>query len=266
MSVQQQQQQTGKRQIKSYRIVTVETNKIPTPQQNQQVQDTLQSPDWIRQSNYNTQKQSELINSERGVIQSLRISSLLRQIIDDKLRNAFLQHNNYANIKSFTIIKNHYDDYDRIQMGGEYYEILVNDFTPTLITEDILAIDLMNHQTKYGELVQIFNYLQQMHSPLHYMIYKRAIEIVDSRPLHDGSDFLDKYIMPTRMGFYYAIIVNFRRSYSNVILSLPTPPSSSSVSSLIMSENNSNNNNNNNNNSNLSSTSTHGSSSSSSSS
>ena len=208
---------TGKRQLKQIQITTQgQPYNITKIQSDITIKNSKKSSDWIVNSGYDSQKQVDLRNAECILIHSLGIPSVLRHSVNDKLRNALANGNINVNITAFTVIKNRYSEYDKVKMGGEYYEKLLNDFTSQRITKKDLSSDLINFEKRYCELLQICNYLEQMRHPLDYIIYKREIELVDTTPIHNESDFLDKYFMPKRVGFYYAIIVNFGLSYSRI--------------------------------------------------
>lgn len=223
---QQQQPRSGKRQMKKVHIFTelpkTKGKTQPPPIIIEEIKNDTKvvviGSDWLTTGVNETQKQIELQNAESKLIYSLdNIPGILKHSINDKLRNALIGNNIYVNIIAFTIIKNRYCEYDKIKMGvggGEYYEkLLNNDFEPVVLTRDDLGVDLINFERRYSELLQICSYLEQMKTPLHYTIYKRGIEMVDNTPIHEESDFLDKYFMPKRIGFYYAIIVNLGLTY-----------------------------------------------------
>ncbi len=222
------QQHPKKRQLKQFCITTQQDQQTITTTKLHSTADIVderrdkKSSDWlITESGCDTQKQIDLRKAECRLIDSLGLPSVLKNRINDKLRDALANGDIHVNIRAFTIIKDRYSEYDKVKIGCEYYEKLTNDFVPQIRTKDELSSDLINFERRYCELLQICNYFEQMRRPLHYMIYKRVIEMVDTTPIHDDSDFLDKYFMPKRTGFYYAIIVNFGLSYSNARTNSP---------------------------------------------
>ena len=183
------------------------------------------------ESEESIRRRLELMNGQNKLLRSLQTPKDIQSLIDRKVDDALSKGCIYVNLKAFTIMHNRCLEYEREKAGGKFYENLVNDSKPVRLTKDELFLDTMNYHTGYLDVLHVCNYMDQTKSHLNYIIYKREIEVVDNLPIHQDSSFLDKYLMPKKTGFYYAIIVNFGRSRPHTIYNKTRTLSSSSSSS-----------------------------------
>lgn len=154
-------------------------------------------------------RKSEIQNGQNKLSRLFQTPETVQNNINRRIGDGLRDSKLSVNIKAFTVVNRKCRDYDTSKSGGMYYEAIHSDSCATIITKDQLFLDVMNFYWRYLDLLHICNYLERMTTPLHYLIYKREIHLVDETPLHDNSSFIDQFIMPKRVGFYYAIIVNF---------------------------------------------------------
>lgn len=168
-------------------------------------------------------KSAEIIMRQRknklNLLNSLRIHSLLRLTIEQRIQDALDNDSPTVNLDAFLILEDGtFMPYNVIQGIGVAYELVKNKH-PVLphIDRGQLFIEMMQHQTQLRQLLHLFRYLdhpppeKKWGSKLAYVIYKRKIELLDGH-LVDNLDFWDHVeclFEPKVSGYYYAIIVCF---------------------------------------------------------
>lgn len=137
---------------------------------------------------------------------SLQLSNKEARQLEEKLSSAMLAGKMFAVLHCFTLVHHQY----RVYEGAVPYEQLSNEHTANEVTPNQLALDMMRHEWHYRDLLNRCRYLQQRQPPLQYVLYRRAITLLDQgQPLHSKTPFYQSWFQPHRTGHYYALTVNF---------------------------------------------------------
>jgi len=158
------------------------------------------------------------VRNKVSMLDSLRVYNTTHETCAKILEAAKAQDKVSVNMNAFLIM----DEGDTLtpynaDKGGCLYESVHNKHEWAFITKEELFHDMFQHQESFKQLIHIFYFLEERSPPLEFVIYKRKIELVDGI-LVDTLDFwghLEHLFVPTRDGYYYAIIACLNFSLAN---------------------------------------------------
>ncbi len=147
-----------------------------------------------------------LVQRQLGLGRALQLANKEARLLERKLSDAMLAGKMLVVLHCFTLVHHQY----RLYEHAEPYEQLSNEHPLEALTPDQLSLDMLRHEWHYSDLLQRCRYLEQRQPPLRYVLYRRAITLLDrGQPLHSKTPWYHAVFQPHRHGHYYALTVNF---------------------------------------------------------
>jgi hypothetical protein len=145
----------------------------------------------------------ERLSYEKSMLHSLTIIANTERQINEKIRDALKERNVTPVLVAFTLMHDRYtvvEDTKKFEQSTQY---TMNDAERKAISENQFCIDMQSFPFEYKSIASIFIYLRQGQSPMHIVIMRQPIR---------NESFFIKFFIPSIVGYYYKILVDFSQT------------------------------------------------------